>query len=41
MTLADSRTRPAGTDSLPGPRARVGFFVIGLDTYCPQFEGLK
>ena len=41
MTVADSRTLPAGTDPRPGPRARVGVFGIGLDTYWPQFEGLK
>src|SRR5918992_6168980 len=41
MTLADSRTLPAGTDSRPGPRARVGVFGIGLHAYWPQFDGLK
>jgi L-arabinose isomerase len=25
----------------PAPRARIGVFGIGLDTYWPQFEGLK
>jgi L-arabinose isomerase len=25
----------------PSPRARIGVFGIGLDTYWPQFEGLK
>ena len=32
MTFADNR---------PGHRARVGVFGIGLDTYWPQFAGLK
>jgi L-arabinose isomerase len=32
VTLADNR---------PGLRARVGVFGIGLDTYWPQFAGLK
>src|SRR5918994_4299535 len=41
MTVADSRTLPAGADSRPGPRARVGVFGIGLHTYWPQFKGLK
>src|ERR687897_2730182 len=41
MTVADSRTLPAGPDSRPGPRARVGVFGIGLQAYWPQFEGLK
>jgi len=41
MTVADSTELPAGTSSRPGPRARVGVFGIGLDTYWPQFAGLK
>ena len=41
MTVADSTTLPAGASSRPGPRARVGVFGIGLDTYWPQFAGLK
>src|SRR5215216_572488 len=41
MTVADSNALPAGTGTRPGPRARVGVFGIGLDTYWPQFEGLK
>src|SRR3954471_22038277 len=41
MTLADSSRLAADTDTRPGPRARVGVFGIGLDTYWPQFEGLK
>src|SRR3954464_11442878 len=41
MTVADSSVLPAGTGTRPGPRARVGVFGIGLDTYWPQFEGLK
>src|SRR4051812_34306580 len=41
MTLADSTALPAGTSTRPGPRARVGVFGIGLDTYWPQFDGLK
>jgi L-arabinose isomerase len=41
MTLADSTVLPAGTSTRSGPRARVGVFGIGLDTYWPQFDGLK
>ncbi len=41
MTVADSNALPAGTGTRPGPRARVGVFGIGLDTYWPQFQGLK
>src|SRR3954454_9301161 len=41
MTLADSTVLPAGTSTRPAPRARVGVFGIGLDTYWPQFDGLK
>src|ERR671916_542027 len=41
MTVADSRRPAAGTGSRPGPRARVGVFGIGLQTYWPQFEVLK
>src|SRR5215210_2947105 len=41
MTVADRSTLPAGTGARPGPRARVGVFGIGLDTYWAQFEGLK
>src|SRR5215207_589555 len=41
MTVADSNALPAGAGTRPGPRARVGVFGIGLDTYWPQFEGLK
>jgi len=41
MSLADTDAVAVGTDSRPGPRARVGVFGIGLDTYWPQFDGLK
>ena len=41
MTVADRGKLPAGTSTRPGVRARVGVFGIGLDTYWPQFEGLK
>jgi L-arabinose isomerase len=41
MTAADSNALPAGAGTRLGPRARVGVFGIGLDTYWPQFEGLK
>jgi L-arabinose isomerase len=41
VTVADSNALPAGTGNRPGPRARVGVFGIGLDTYWPQFAGLK
>jgi L-arabinose isomerase len=41
VPVADSTPLPAGTDSRPGPRARVGVFGIGLDAYWPQFAGLK
>jgi L-arabinose isomerase len=41
MTVADSNALPAGSGTRPGPRARVGVFGIGLDTYWPQFEGLR
>lgn len=41
MTAADSSALPTGTSTRPGPRARVGVFGIGLDTYWPQFAGLK
>src|SRR5215207_1425740 len=41
MTVADSNALPAGTGTRPGPRARVGVFGIGLETYWPQFEGLR
>src|SRR5215210_6306526 len=39
MTVADRQPADAGTR--PGPRARVGVFGIGLDTYWPQFAGLR
>ena len=39
MTVADRGKLPAAT-STPA-RARVGVFGIGLDTYWPQFAGLK
>jgi L-arabinose isomerase len=41
VTVADSNALPAGTGNRPGLRARVGVFGIGLDTYWPQFAGLK
>ena len=41
MMVADSSALPAGMNTRPGLRARVGVFGIGLDTYWPQFEGLK
>ena len=41
MSLADSHALSAGTDPRPGPPARVGVFGIGLETYWPQFEGLR
>jgi L-arabinose isomerase len=43
MTVTET-TPPAGTSGGAGPsrpRARVGVFGIGLDTYWPQFDGLK
>jgi L-arabinose isomerase len=39
VTVADRQPSDAGTR--PGPRARVGVFGIGLDTYWPQFAGLR
>jgi L-arabinose isomerase len=42
MTVADPTSSPTTADARPGPpRARVGVFGIGLDTYWPQFAGLK
>ena len=41
MTVADDHPPASAAALRPGPRARVGVFGIGLDTYWPQFEGLK
>ena len=41
MTVTDPSSPLTGTDTRPGPRARVGVFGIGLAAYWPQFEGLK
>ena len=39
MTVADRLS--SADDTRPAPRARVGVFGIGLDTYWPQFAGLR
>src|ERR671910_477060 len=41
MSVADSRPLSGGSDTRPGLPARVGVFGIGLDTYWPQFAGLR
>src|SRR3954462_14090055 len=41
MTVPEPSSPLAGTEPRSGPRARVGVFGIGLDTYWPQFDGLK
>src|SRR5829696_720126 len=41
MTATDTKRPPAADGSRPGHNARVGVFGIGLDTYWPQFAGLK
>jgi L-arabinose isomerase len=39
--LTSSPPSGAGLEPRPAPRARVGVFGIGLETYWPQFPGLK
>ncbi|MEA2245955.1 MAG: L-arabinose isomerase [Solirubrobacteraceae bacterium] len=39
--LTSSPPLGAGLEPRPAPRARVGVFGIGLETYWPQFPGLK
>jgi L-arabinose isomerase len=39
--LTSSSPLGAGFEPRPAPRARVGVFGIGLETYWPQFPGLK
>ncbi|MEN3282878.1 MAG: L-arabinose isomerase [Solirubrobacteraceae bacterium] len=41
MTRTGAVTEPAGPQTRPAPRARVGVFGIGLHTYWPQFPGLR
>jgi L-arabinose isomerase len=42
MTTVKETTPPAGHAGGVGPaQARIGVFGIGLDTYWPQFEGLR
>jgi L-arabinose isomerase len=41
MTATHVDSATAAAARRPGPSARVGVFGIGLDTYWPQFAGLK
>src|SRR5918993_2922771 len=41
MSVADSLPLSGGSDTRPGLPARVGVFGIGIDTYWPQFAGLR
>src|ERR1700750_1731002 len=40
MTTTGATTDPAGLETRPAPRARVGVFGIGLEAYWGQFDGL-
>jgi L-arabinose isomerase len=41
MTITGPDIPGTGSAPRPAPRARVGVFGIGLETYWPQFEGLR
>lgn len=41
MTDSGPNTPGTGPTPRPAPRARVGVFGIGLETYWPQFDGLR